>query len=207
MRVLFIGNSHTYYNDMPEIFAEICRRNGVETEVTMITHGGMGWDFHEKEPEVRFNIRYGGYDAIVLQHTAHPMGDLDVMEKSGTQLVKWVKEAPSRPVLYMTWAAKRDGEAGQPVMSGAYRRLAKAQYCDVAPVGEAWWRFHALSPETEQYADDGEHASLTGSTIAAYTIAAVILNRDARLLASDDQTERLICEAVSAAVWAEKEFH
>lgn len=81
MRVLFIGNSHTYFNDMPQIFAEICRRNGIGTDVTMITHGGMGWDFHEKEPEVRFNIRYGGYDAVVLQHTAHPMGDLSVMEK------------------------------------------------------------------------------------------------------------------------------
>lgn len=74
-------------------------------------------------------------------------------------------------------------------------------------MGEAWWRFHALSPETEQYADDGEHASFIGSTIAAYTIAAVTLNRDAKLLASDDPTERLICEAVSAAVHEEREFH
>lgn len=99
---------------MPQIFAEICRRNGVGTDVTMITHGGMGWDFHEKEPEVRFNIRYGGYDAVVLQHTAHPMGDLSVMEKSGDTLIEWVKKAGARPILYMTWAAKRDGEGYQP---------------------------------------------------------------------------------------------
>lgn len=26
MRVLFIGNSHTYFNDMPEIFAELARK-------------------------------------------------------------------------------------------------------------------------------------------------------------------------------------
>ena len=83
MRILFIGNSHTYYNDMPEIFARICRRNGIDTEITMITHGGKGWDFHVKEPEVQFNIRYGGYDAVVLQHTAHPMGDLKIMEENG----------------------------------------------------------------------------------------------------------------------------
>ena len=125
MRVLFIGNSHTYFNDMPQIFAEICRRNGVGTDVTMITHGGMGWDFHEKEPEVRFNIRYGGYDAVVLQHTAHPMGDLSVMEKSGDTLIEWVKKAGARPILYMTWAAKRDGEGYQPVVSSAYRKLGK----------------------------------------------------------------------------------
>ena len=25
MKILFIGNSHTYYNDMPHIFADTCR--------------------------------------------------------------------------------------------------------------------------------------------------------------------------------------
>ena len=29
MRVLFIGNSHTYYNDMPHLFAQICREKGI----------------------------------------------------------------------------------------------------------------------------------------------------------------------------------
>ena len=205
MRILFIGNSHTYYNDMPEIFARICRRNGIDTEITMITQGGKGWDFHVKEPEVQFNIRYGGYDAVVLQHTAHPMGDLKIMEENGGQLINWIENAGARPVLYMTWAAKRDGKDGQPVMSSAYRKLAQKYDCELAPVGEAWWRFHMLSPDVEQYAEDGEHASEIGSKIAAYTIAAVILKRDAKALSSKEQTENLICEAVSDAINAEKE--
>ncbi len=45
MRVLFIGNSHTYYNDMPHLFAQICQEKGIDTEVTMLAHGGKGWDF------------------------------------------------------------------------------------------------------------------------------------------------------------------
>ena len=80
MRVLFIGNSHTYYNDMPHLFAQICKSRQREVEVTMLSHGGKGWDFHVEEPEIRFNILYGGYDAVVLQHTAHPMGDLTVRQ-------------------------------------------------------------------------------------------------------------------------------
>ena len=62
MKVLFIGNSHTYYNDMPHLFAEIAAYNGVELEVTMLTKGGMGFDYHVKEQQVRFNILYGKYD-------------------------------------------------------------------------------------------------------------------------------------------------
>ena len=41
MRTLFIGNSHTYFNDMPKIFADICRKNGIDMQVTMLTQGGM----------------------------------------------------------------------------------------------------------------------------------------------------------------------
>ena len=34
------------------MFAEICRSSGADVEVTMLTHGGKGWDFHVDEPEV-----------------------------------------------------------------------------------------------------------------------------------------------------------
>lgn len=207
MRVLFIGNSHTYVNDMPQIFAEICRKSGVSTEVTMLTHGGMGWDFHKEQPEVRFNIRYGNYDAVVLQHTAHPMGDLGVMHESGARLIEWVKEANARPVLYMTWTAERDGAAAQSGMSEPYRRLAKEYGCDIAPVGEAWWRFHAACPGETLYAEDGEHASLTGSTLAAFTVASVILGRPAaNLTKTENETVQRIGEAIDAARCAEREL-
>ena len=119
MRVLFIGNSHTYYNDMPHLFAQICQEKGIDTEVTMLAHGGKGWDFHLEEPEVKFNIEHGGYDAVILQHKAHPMGDLSVMQQCGKELIRRVQEAGARPVLYMTWTTKADGEAAQPAMSDA----------------------------------------------------------------------------------------
>ncbi len=176
-RVLFIGNSHTYYNDMPKLFADICRESGCETAVTMLTHGGKGWDFHLEEPEVRFNIRYGDYDAVVLQHTAHPMGDLDVMEACGRELVDWVLQAGARPILYMTWTTREDGEAAQPQMAEAYRKLQRQTGCELAPVGEMWWAYHKEHPEVELYDGDGKHASKEGSKLAASVIADVYLGR------------------------------
>lgn len=176
MRVLFIGNSHTYYNDMPHLFAQICKSRQREAEVTMLSHGGKGWDFHVEEPEVRFNILYGGYDAVVLQHTAHPMGDLTVMDRCGRQLIQWVKEAGARPILYMTWTTKADGEAAQEAMSSAYRKLWKETGCELAPVGERWWEYHRMHPQEELYAEDGQHASEIGSRLAAEVIAEVFLN-------------------------------
>ena len=45
MRTLFIGNSHTFYNDMPNILKEICKENGIDMQVAMLTKGGMGFVF------------------------------------------------------------------------------------------------------------------------------------------------------------------
>lgn len=180
MKVLFIGNSHTYFNDMPHIFAQIMRANGVDVHATMLTHGGKGWDFHVNEPEIRFNIRYGGYDAVVLQHCAHPMGDLEVMAQSGATLIDWVKEAGAQPILYMTWTKKEDGEAAQEDMSAQYERLGAQKDCAVAPVGRVWWNFHRSMPDVELYYTDGAHAGEMGSRLAAYTIARTILRRSVK---------------------------
>ena len=175
MRILFIGNSHTYYNDMPHMFADICREHHVDVEITMLAHGGKGWDFHVEEPEVRFNILYGKYDAVVLQHSAHPMGDLSVMAACGRNLIQWVQEAGARPILYMTWTTKADGETAQAAMGNAYRELQRETGCELAPVGEKWWEYHRAHPEIELYASDGQHASASGSQLAASVIAEIVL--------------------------------
>lgn len=183
---------------MPHLFAEMCRKNGVDMEVTMITHGGKGWDFHVPEPEVKFNIRYGHYDAVVLQHSAHPMGDLNVMHDCGKQLIEWVREAGARPILYMTWTTKTDGAAAQPGMSEAYRKLAEEMECEVAPVGEVWWKFHEISPETGLYYEDGQHASVYGSTLAAYVIASVYMDRLPEYATEDEKMNHNLKQAVES---------
>ena len=58
MRILFIGNSHTYVNDMPEIVARLAKKDGIDCEVAMIAHGGWFLEQHAAEPETRFNILY-----------------------------------------------------------------------------------------------------------------------------------------------------
>ena len=56
LRILFIGNSHTYYNDMPNMVAEKSRKEGYDCEVTMIAHGGWFLEQHVQEPDVRLTF-------------------------------------------------------------------------------------------------------------------------------------------------------
>lgn len=166
MRVLFIGNSHTYYNDMPGIFAGLAREDGVDCEVTMLTHGGWFLEQHQADEQVRFNILYGHYDYVVLQEHAHPFGPEEKMWNAARSINAWIQEAGSTPVAYMTWA-KKGKEEEQERMSAAYEKMAEELNALLAPVGREWWKFIHENPDVEMYAPDGEHASRTGSELAA----------------------------------------
>ncbi len=169
MKTLFIGNSHTYYNDMPKIFADICKENSVDMHVTMLTKGGMGLDYHADNEQTRFNILFGDYDYIVLQHVAHPMGEFSVMEEASDKLMEWIKQTRSKACFYMTWT-EENNEAFQEEMSAKYRKLADKYGCKVAPVGEKWRAHIHEHPEIDLYYEDRRHASFAGSRLAAQTI-------------------------------------
>ncbi len=169
MRTLFIGNSHTYYNDMPKMYRDICVENGIEMQVTMLTKGGMGLDYHAENEQTRFNILFGDYDFVVLQHVAHPMGDFSVMEEASDRIMEWIKQTDSKPCFFMTWT-EEDNEAFQPEMSERYRKLADKHGCRVAPVGEVWWNHIHDHPETDLYSEDRKHASKDGSMLVARTL-------------------------------------
>ena len=56
MRVLFIGNSRIYCNDVPRIFSQICRAEGVETAIAMLAHGGVGWGWVKTKTRLRERV-------------------------------------------------------------------------------------------------------------------------------------------------------
>ena len=66
-RVLFIGNSLTYFNNMPQTFEAIANSKGDPTIVTMHAPGGTGFSHHITNPTVFNYFRQGNWDYIVLQ--------------------------------------------------------------------------------------------------------------------------------------------
>lgn len=169
MRVLFIGNSHTYYNDLPERFRQICVSEGVPVEVTMLAHGGKGLDFHRNEPEVRFNILYGNYDWVVLQHLAHPFDNEPLMFEAAKEIDRYVQQTCAKKLLYMTWS-EQENPQGQERMTNAYRRLGRELGATVAPVGVAWWECQRQYPDIGLFDTDRRHATPLGSSLAACVI-------------------------------------
>ena len=90
IKVLFIGNSHTYMNDMPRLFQEVYERTtGRRAEATMLAFSGrhLGWHLSEYF-SLRFALLYGGYDFCVIQQFGHPIPPIEETEPSLEKLIR-----------------------------------------------------------------------------------------------------------------------
>lgn len=176
MKVLFIGNSHTFVHYVPARVKAFCENHGQPIEPVMLTHPGMGLDWHLEQSQTYFNLMCGGYDAVILQHNAHPFPGKESLLKSGKRMAELTPEG-TKIYLYMTWSEKNNPE-GQAVMSESYEALAKEIGAKTCPVGRIWWQVVNAHPEEELYFADGEHSSVLGASLSAAVIGRTLLGME-----------------------------
>ena len=179
-KILFIGNSHTYMNDMPELVRQMIENiTGEPCEVFMLAYSGrpLKWHMEEEYFSVRFNLLCGGYDFCVIQEQAHPMTLEEDTVKYTDQIIRLCRKADTIPVIYETWAEKIRPE-NQAEMTRRYREIALKQNALLAPVGEVFEKASAaLKDRADLYFRDGEHASPVGDYLAAMVIARTITGK------------------------------
>jgi hypothetical protein len=179
LKVLFIGNSHTLVNDVPELFARLAKQSGIQVEKRMIAEGGKTLEYHAGTEVVKENILHGNYDWIVLQHWAHPFNETYAksMENGAKQLFEMIGKTKSKAVFYKPWPRKSTVPGEYPLMSATYAQMAKQYHAGLANVGDVFEKYRALYPGETMYANDGEHASPLTSNIAAYVILRTIMGK------------------------------
>ncbi len=183
MRVLFVGNSHTYFNDMPHTFARLCAAAGAgEVLPTMLAFSGRSLSWHLEEYfSLRYSLLWGAYDYCVIQQQAHPFPGKEVLMRDGGQVIALCRAGGAKPVVLTTWAEQRAPEHQQE-MTEAARALAAQEHALLAPVGEIWERIRQTHPEIELFWHDGEHASPYGSYLEAATLCGVLTGCDVMAL-------------------------
>ena len=177
MKLLFIGNSHTFFNDMPHLFAKMCEaQTGEMPEVVMLAYSGRTLEWHTREYfAVRYNLLYGRYDYCVIQQAAHPFPEIDETLHYGKRLIELCKSVGTKPVLLMTWAEKEKPE-NQQIMIDTYTTLAQETGALLAPVGAIWQQVQQTYLKIELYWRDGAHASVYGDYLIAAVLCKTILN-------------------------------
>ncbi len=175
MKVLFLGNSHTFFNDMPQIFANICKERGKDVEVAMQAHPGVTYGWHFKQlTELRFALMYGGFDYMVMQQAAHsPCPPKEETLADAGKIIELARKCGVTPIQAMPWAEKRD-PGHQKEMYDIFGTLGQQYGVRLTVAGNVFEDVFYHHPEIDMYWVDGEHASPYGSyTVAMAAYAAI----------------------------------
>ncbi len=168
-RILFIGNSLTYWTDLPQRVAGVAKATGRAAEVDMVAFPAFSLEDHWQDGRALAAIRKGGWDIVVLQQgtSAHEDGRIQLIEYA-KMFAGPIREAGAKPALYQVWPLS-DRPRDFPAAIQSYRLAAKAIDALLLPAGEAWFRVLGEAPRTKLYAD-GIHPSSLGSDLAALAI-------------------------------------
>ena len=116
-RVLFIGNSYTGVNNLPQLFIDVSVSAGKNVFVDSYAPGGYTLQMQSTDATTQAKIMQGGWDYVVLQAQSQEPSFPDDQFQSETypyaitlnNLIKTYNPC-SKTVFYMTWGRK-NGDA------------------------------------------------------------------------------------------------
>jgi hypothetical protein len=176
MRLLFVGNSHTYLNYMPQMVKRLVEASGHRSpvEVDQSVGDSVSLEWHWDNARTRELIVGGGWEFVVLQDSSRgPLNNRASFERHARLLDAEIRSGGARTVLYMTWAHRLHPQT-QADIADAYASVAAELDAVLAPAGLAWQRALHLDPALELHHADGRHASAAGSYLSACVLCAVL---------------------------------
>ena len=179
LRVLFVGNSYTYVNDLPTMFSELSRSGGHKVEVSTVAEGGFTLADHVNSAQFSEALTSNQWDYVVLQEQSQTPSveylRINFMYPAARTLVKQIRAVNAQPLFFSTWAHRggfpengmTNYESMQYQIDQGYLRIAYELNLPVVPVGVAWFRALNKYPSLQLWQDDGSHPSEQGTYLAA----------------------------------------
>lgn len=173
MRILFLGNSYTYYNHLAGLVEGMARAaGGRAVEARSVTRGGATLEGLYTTTNALEVLRGERWDLVVLQeHSTLGLGQFngDVVVNDPGGFFTWariwdgeIRRQGARTVFLNTWARKGRAEL-QPHLDWAYAAIARELGAGLIPAGAAFQNV----TEVELFQSDGSHPSAAGSFLAA----------------------------------------
>lgn len=190
-RVLFIGNSYTGVNKLPEVFLEVVKSSGRAAPVVRSsTPGGRTLRQHLSIAGSMKLVDEGGWDVVILQGQSQEPAIAerdDAVRKefleSTADLCRLVrtKSPQARIYFYETWArhpdywkaAKKGPDVGadpkemQARLRKWYGVAAKNNGAIVVPCGDAWELNYASAAPIRLHTQDNSHPEFAGTYLNA----------------------------------------
>jgi hypothetical protein len=201
-RVLFIGNSLTFTNDLPAMVAAIAAAvGGTQVEYRTIALPSYSLDDHWRGGGARAAVRERGWDVVVVQQGPSWGPNL---EEVVSRWAREISEHGAVPALMTVWpqAARIDQF---PAVVDGHARAARAAGVELLPAGAAWLDVIRREGGVALYGDDAFHPSELGTYLAALVVYAGMSGTPATQLPSTIEWEgnRLVVQPETAAVLRE----
>lgn len=204
-KILFIGNSYTFIEDIPNIFYEAANSTGDNLLVETQTAGSATFEFHATSEVVANKINSDNWDFVVLQGSSVEVGLTgdyfdDNVAPYAQDLCETVKNnsSCSQPVFYNTWGREWGMSSTGPTCANYpwmctyngmddevtknYRVLADINDAVISPVGPVWRYLRETFAPVDLYIDDESHQTLEGAYASACTFYATLLRKDPTLI-------------------------
>ena len=176
-RILFIGNSLTYVNDVPGILQALADSASDEKlAVASRTLPNYALIDHWIEGVAPREIAKGGWGWVVMQQGWTPAGIYrDTLRLAARNFGAEISKVGAKAAMYQTWPpVDRPNQFAGSIES--YELAAADIGGEVFPVARAWLATWERDRDIQLYSD-GLHASVAGSYLAAIVMYACIFDR------------------------------
>lgn len=197
-RVLFIGNSYTYSNNLPQMLYDAAKSTGDTVIFDSSTPGGYTFQNHTTNSTTLTKIAAGNWDYVVLQEQSQLPSFTD--GEVASMVFPYARYLDSlinlqnpcaETVFFMTWGRKNGDatncgvwppvctyEGMDSLLNLRYRMMADMNDALVSPVGAVWHYIRDNHPAIELYSADESHPSLAGSYAAACSFYTVMFRKN-----------------------------
>lgn len=229
LRLLLLGNSFIYFNELPNLLADVAQSAGwPRPTVASSTPGGFTLEQHRRDATTLALLAEGDWDAVVLQQQselpAFATADAAVREATLRDVEALtrdvVRTSPNALVVFFqTWARHSRlfdssawrvgyGESADEMQTRISRWYDAARdvaarvpaNATVARVGEAWRANYAAPQPIMLHDADLAHPAYAGSYVAALCLYAAIFKRPVVNVTFDGSLEPAVAARLRALV-------
>ena len=182
-KILFVGNSFTYYHGGIENHVRKLAASAIPPRLIQAdskTRAGATLKIHYGGSVVHDTIREGAYDVVILQEDIPELVEHSVEPffEYARLFDKEIRNTGAKTMFFMTWPYERLNWITLEEIAAAHRDISTELNASVAPVGIAFQRARTERPDLDMLAGDKEHESIHGTYLAASVIYATLFGEN-----------------------------
>ncbi len=172
LKILFIGNSMTFYWAIPESVEAMLEvgTNNLRIEPHRSVYGGKALEYHYNKTDAVDLIKNGDFDFVVLQSlTNEPLGNPESLFVYAEKFSKIIKESGAKALLYPSPMHLKSTDADRIEVMQLFVKLSKKINVPIIPACETLRLCYAEQSDVVWHNTDGVHMGMHGGYAVACT--------------------------------------